>query len=175
LKLFVGKGGCVSCHKGSNFSDWKFHSTGISQTGANLPSEDRGRADGILEVVRDEFNCTSEWSDQPDKAKCEVSDLASRTSDAGSDPTELGAFKTPSLRSVSLSAPYFHTGTVRTLEEVVEFYDRGGDASGYLGTVDENVRKLNLSDEEKQQLSDFMRALEGQPLDASLMTDPRSP
>ena len=175
LKLFVGKGGCVSCHKGSNFSDWQFHSTGISQAGANLPPEDRGRADGILKVVRDEFNCTSEWSDHGDKANCEVSDLASRIADTGSDPTALGAFKTPSLRSVSLSAPYFHTGTLTTLDEVIDLYDRGGDASGFVGSVDENIRQLNLTDEEKQQLSAFLRALEGQPLDSSLVTDPRSP
>jgi cytochrome c peroxidase len=175
LKLFVGKANCVSCHRGSNFSDWKFHSTGISQAGANLPPEDRGRADGVLAVVRDEFNCMSEWSDHADKTQCEVSALSSRTPDAGSDPTELGSFKTPSLRSVSSSAPYFHTGTLGTLEDVIDLYDRGGDASGFLGTVDENIRQLSLSDEEKRQLAEFLSALEGQPLDSSLLTDPRSP
>jgi cytochrome c peroxidase len=175
LKMFVGKGGCVSCHKGSNFSDWNFHSAGISQTGTNLPAEDRGRADGVVAVVRDEFNCMSEWSDQPDKTKCEVNELVARISTTGPEPSELGAFKTPSLRSVSLSAPYFHTGTLRTLDEVIALYDRGGDPSGFLGTVDENVRQLNLSDDEKLDLVAFLIALEGQPLDSSLLTDPRSP
>ena len=175
LKLFVGKGNCVSCHKGSNFSDWKFHSTGISQAGANLPAEDRGRADGVPAVVRDEFNCLSEWSDQPDKTQCEVTELASRNSGAASEPNELGAFKTPTLRSVSLSAPYFHTGTLKTLEEVIGLYDRGGDPSGFLGSVDENIRQLSLSDDEKLALVAFLRALEGQPLDGSLLTDPRGP
>jgi len=61
------------------------------------------------------------------------------------------------------------------LEEVIDLYDRGGDPSGFLGTVDENIRQLSLSDEEKRQLADFLNALEGQPLDGSLLTDPRSP
>jgi cytochrome c peroxidase len=173
LKLFVGKGACVSCHKGANFSDWKFHNTGVAQTGANVPPEDRGRADGISKVVSDEFNCTSPWSDAPDKAGCEVNELLS--SGAAPDPAALGAFKTPSLRSVSLTAPYLHTGTLGSLEEVIDLYDRGGDASGFSGSVDGNIHQLHLSEQEKAALTDFLQALEGQPLPRSLLTDPRKP
>ncbi|MEH1852024.1 MAG: cytochrome c peroxidase [Nostoc sp.] len=62
-----------------------------------------------------------------------------------------GAFKAPGLRNVELTAPYFHNGGQATLEQVVDFYNRGGDF-GALGP-------LNLSPEEKQQLVAFLKGL----------------
>ena len=64
-----------------------------------------------------------------------------------------GAFKTPTVRNVSLTAPYMHDGSQETLMEVVEWYAKGGHPNDYL---DENVKKLELSDEEKQDLVAFM-------------------
>jgi len=69
-----------------------------------------------------------------------------------------GAFKTPTLREVALTAPYMHDGSIGTLEEVVEFYDRGGNRNPWL---DENVEKLGLTVEEKRALVAFLRALSG--------------
>lgn len=175
LKLFIGKGRCISCHLGSNFTDWQFHNTAVSQTGQNLPSEDRGRADGIGQVLRDEFNCASEWSDQPDKSRCEVKALTAAALDGGAAASAIGAFKTPSLRAVSSTAPYFHTGELKTLADVISFYDRGGDSSGFIGTRDEDIQKLELSDEEQQLLVEFLNSLDGQALDVSLTTAPALP
>jgi cytochrome c peroxidase len=66
-------------------------------------------------------------------------------------------FKTPSLRGVAETAPYMHDGSVRTLEDVVEFYNRGGaEADRELSPL---MRPLNLSDEEKRYLVEFLKAL----------------
>jgi len=163
LKLFVGKARCISCHLGPNLSDWKFHVTGVAQIGRELSDQDTGREAGIRSVKSDEFNCASEWSDHADKSRCAVNSL-------DVDASALGAFKTPSLRSASATAPYFHTGAVATLSEVIDFYDRGGDGSGFTGTLDPSIIPLDLSDSEKQQLLDLLNALDGRELDAALVT-----
>ncbi|NRF70675.1 c-type cytochrome [Aquincola sp. S2] len=67
-----------------------------------------------------------------------------------------GAFKTPTLRDVELTAPYFHTGTATTLMDTVEHYARGGDDRRNLSP---EVRKLNLSAAEKADLVAFMKTL----------------
>jgi len=69
------------------------------------------------------------------------------------------AFKTPSLRSVALTAPYMHTGGFKTLEEVVEFYNSGGEA---VPGKDAFMSALNLTDQEKKDLVEFMNGLTGE-------------
>lgn len=71
-----------------------------------------------------------------------------------------GAFKTPTLRDVASHSPYMHDGSQKTLEEVVEFYDQGGEANPQLDPL---IRKLNLTPEEKKDLVNFMKALNGNP------------
>jgi cytochrome c peroxidase len=66
-------------------------------------------------------------------------------------------FKTPSLRGVAQTAPYMHDGSVRTLEDVVEFYNRGGAQEDR--ELSPLMRPLNLSDEEKRYLVEFLKAL----------------
>jgi len=70
------------------------------------------------------------------------------------------AFKTPTLRDVELSAPYFHDGSAKTLEDVIEHYDRGGENSSGL---DPNMSPLKLSQQEKSELIAFMSALTTEP------------
>jgi cytochrome c peroxidase len=73
------------------------------------------------------------------------------------NPADRGRFKTPSLRNVELSAPYFHNGQFNTLEEVVEFYDRGGDFQS--PNHDPRIVPLGLSVGQKAALVAFMKAL----------------
>jgi cytochrome c peroxidase len=65
-----------------------------------------------------------------------------------------GAFKTPTCRNVALTAPYMHDGSQKTLEEVVEWYAKGGHPNP---TLDEKVKKLELSDQDKADLVAFMK------------------
>ena len=67
----------------------------------------------------------------------------------------LRLFKTPTLRDVALRGPYMHDGSLLTLEEVVDFYDRGGNQNPYL---DERIAPLHLSPEEKKALLAFLRS-----------------
>lgn len=71
------------------------------------------------------------------------------------------AFKTPTLRNVALTAPYMHNGVYRTLEEVVDFYDRGGGAGIGIDLPNQTLPAdpLNLSAREKADITAFMRAL----------------
>lgn len=72
---------------------------------------------------------------------------------------DLGAFKTPTVRDVEHSAPYMHDGSLATLEQVVEHYDKGGTANPALDT---DMKKLNLTAQEKSDLVAFMKALSGE-------------
>jgi cytochrome c peroxidase len=69
-----------------------------------------------------------------------------------------GSFKTPTLREIVRTAPYMHDGSLGTLAEVIEFYDRGGNRNP---EIDAEIRPLRLSPEEKRGLEAFLRALSG--------------
>ena len=64
-----------------------------------------------------------------------------------------GAFKTPTLRNVALSPPYMHDGSQQTLEEVVEWYNKGGHKNP---TLSDKMKVLNLTDQEKADLVAYM-------------------
>jgi len=72
--------------------------------------------------------------------------------------TDRGAFKTPSLRDVARRAPYFHDASMKTLEEVVRYYDKGGTSNDHL---DPSLHKLSLADEEIGDLVRFLESLTG--------------
>ena len=71
---------------------------------------------------------------------------------------DLGAFKTPTLREVARTAPYMHDGTLATLEEVIDFYDRGGNPNPYR---DPSLRPLRLTEQEKRALLSLLQSLSG--------------
>ncbi len=78
-----------------------------------------------------------------------------------------GAFKTPTLREVARTAPYMHDGSITTLEEVLEFYDRGGNNNPYLDPI---LRPLNLNAAEKRALLAFLHALSGEIREGTVST-----
>jgi len=75
------------------------------------------------------------------------------------DPRDWGVFKTPTLREIEHTAPYMHDGSLKTLEEVVDFYDKGCKPNRNL---DPNIKPLHLSDQEKKELVAFLKALSGE-------------
>ena len=70
-----------------------------------------------------------------------------------------GAFKTPGLREVTKHAPYMHDGSVATLRETVELYNRGGDKNPWLSP---KIEALDLTDEEVDAIVAMMQALDGE-------------
>jgi len=151
-ELFKGKAKCVDCHLHSSasptFSDDKFHNTGIR--GKDLSFETLAqRAEELLV--------------QSKEAPLDVTVLAHNPqfSDLGrflitTKPQDIGAFKTPTLRDIELTGPYMHDGSLRTLLDVVRFYNQGGAKNPRL---DEKMTSLNLSEEEMSAVVEFLRAL----------------
>lgn len=84
--------------------------------------------------------------------------LDSGRSKVTSKQEDRGAFKTPTLREIARTAPYMHDGSIATIEEVIEYYDRGGNPNPYL---DRELHPLNLTAEEKEALLEFLGALSG--------------
>jgi cytochrome c peroxidase len=75
------------------------------------------------------------------------------------DPRDWGLFKTPTLREIEHTAPYMHDGSLKTLEDVVEFYNKGGVPNKNL---DANIKPLHLTDQEKSDLVAFLKSLSGE-------------
>lgn len=113
--LYESKAQCWRCHSGSNFTDERFHNTGVSW---GRSPEDLGR-----------YQFTK-------------------------NPADLGQFKTPTLRGVSLRPPFMHDGSIATLEDVVEYYNRGGQTNPHLSPL---IKPLNLSKDDLSALVAFLK------------------
>jgi cytochrome c peroxidase len=84
-----------------------------------------------------------------------------------------GAFRTPTLRNVAITAPYMHAGQLPSLRAVVDFYDQGGGTPSS-GALDPLLHPLGLSAAEKEELVLFLETLTLDPLPAELLEAPRS-
>jgi cytochrome c peroxidase len=170
LKLFVGAGHCDLCHSGPTFSDGQFHNLGLPLLPGEAP--DPGRAQGIVEVRADIFNAAGPFADHPsEEAKEQLAFLPKPA-------TQLGAFKTPTLRNVALTAPYMHDGRFADLKEVMKFYAEGAAAShGRLVGEREATANLvpHLSATEQADLIAFLATLTGPPPPPALRQPPARP
>jgi cytochrome c peroxidase len=166
-KLFVGRAACNECHSGPMMSDNRFHNHGVPQIGTKVPTVDRGRIEAVEKVLRDEFNSVGLYSDTTGGGL--LTDLIAR-------PADLGAFKTPTLRNVSRTGPYMHTGGFSSLWDVMVWYNEAAGTDGFQGKrAPASEVPLHLSDEDLNDLVEFMRALEGDPLPTDLVTPPALP
>jgi cytochrome c peroxidase len=147
LKLFIGKGNCVTCHNGPRFTDNGFHNTGVPPV-PDLPL-DRGRVDAVAQVQADPFNCFGAYRDG-DVGAC--GELRFMVKDA---PELVRAYKTPSLRGVAGRPPYMHAGQFSSLDEVVAHYSKA--APSVEGTSE--IHPLQLSDRERSALVAFLKTL----------------
>jgi cytochrome c peroxidase len=160
-ELWNGKGRCNTCHPFGdttpNFSDNKFHNIGVAAKARDFAALARQAA---------AVAGAAELAAHPD-----FSELGRFV--ATRQPRDIGAFKTPGLRDVALTAPYMHDGSEATLLDVVDFYDRGGEPNPYL---DGGVVPLKLTEQEKKDLVAFMESLTGQgegAPDRPALRDPR--
>lgn len=170
--LFFGKARCANCHVGENFTDGQFHNLGVGVRDGKVPGDAVGRF--------------------------------ARLPTGHKNAEMVGAFRTPTLRGLVSTAPYMHDGSENTLEKVIEFYDRGGNANEFLSTKlrDLDAEKsfvasrqnkseykgppvkffsrdnmpivpleLKLSKQDHKDVANFLRALEGDPVDP-IVSDP---
>jgi cytochrome c peroxidase len=125
-RVFVGKGGCASCHSGATFTDGGFHTTDV---------KDVGRAEDILIVLASPYNLAGRFNDDP--AGTNVRAEATRA--LKQQPLHRGQFRVPSLRNVAVTPPYLHDGSRETLREAVQ---HGGVRALPAGDVDDLVAFL---------------------------------
>lgn len=151
LRLFIGRGQCVSCHNGPLFTNFEFHNTGVLVVPGQLPP--MGRYDGIRIARNDPFNCLGKYSDA-EVSDCVELRFARDTNDL------VGAHKTPTLRNVAHTAPYMHGGQLETLEAVLKHYNEAP-----VSMLSHNEAKpLDLRPAELRQLLAFLLTLSA-PLD----------
>jgi cytochrome c peroxidase len=151
LALFNGKARCMSCHMMSSSNpigtDNLFHNIGVSARKQNF----EGLAAQALNVLKDGSN-----TEALDKLAIEtdMSELGRFlvTKKRG----DIGAFKTEQLRNVGLTAPYMHDGSLKTLWDVVDHYNKGGETNAYL---DGGIEPLDLSEEEINDVVAFLFSL----------------
>jgi cytochrome c peroxidase len=167
--LFTGKGNCVMCHpvgeKHALFTDDAFHDTGIGYFRHEVVAADAAPvpveiAPGVVIPVDREYIASISEKREPDYGRFEVTQ----------QPADMWRFRTPSLRNVAVTAPYMHDGSLRTLEDVVRFYARGGVSHPGLDPL---LRPVALSDEEVADLVAFLESLTSSDL-ARLIEDARS-
>jgi cytochrome c peroxidase len=148
LRLFIGKANCVNCHNGARLTDDHFHNTGVPVSSL-VATPDSGRATGVRQVTRDEFNCLSKYSDaRPDQC----SELRFAVTEG---PELLRAYKTPSLRGVAERAPYMHAGQFVSLEQVMAHYSRSSSAP--FGKSE--LKRLQLKPREIRKIEAYLRTL----------------
>ena len=116
-KLFLNeeKTQCLQCHNGPLLSNGDFHNVGTGNF--STVDQDFGRVWGIQSVLMDEFNCLGKFSDAKQEACSQLRFLNKDVSH-----TLYGAFKTPGLRHLKHTAPYFHDGSAKTIPEVIRHY-----------------------------------------------------
>jgi cytochrome c peroxidase len=159
LKLFAGRGQCVLCHAGPNLADGEFHNVGLPRRAGSPP--DKGRFVGIRKLQEDRFNGLNEFSDDRSLgANIKLRYLIVKL-------TNLGEFKTPTLRNIAETAPYMHDGRFATLKEILDFYSELPGEPVY-GHREETLKPLNFTEREKEDLVAFLESLTGAALDESL-------
>jgi cytochrome c peroxidase len=158
--LFTGKANCSSCHQiteeSALFTDRLMHNTGIGyqRSMSNMPAETKIQiAPGKRITVSGDVVADASEPPLPDLGLYEITE----------NPHDRWKYRTPTLRNVTLTAPYMHDGSVSTLREVIAFYNGGGIANELLDPL---LRPLSLNDEESRQLLAFLSALTGDNVDA---------
>ena len=153
LKIFIGKGGCTTCHSGPNFTNGEFYYTGLSRL-APRGEPDPGRQAGIRRLMESRFNLLSPYNDDKTGAS------AARTREASLEKAKahFGEFKVPSLRNLILTAPYGRDGSVETLAEVVRHYS-GLDAVNLNAKDGTPAKPPNLTAREQTDLIVFLQSL----------------
>jgi|SRR6188768_244778 len=161
--LFVGPAECVKCHSGPRLTDDAFHNVGLSPAVVAVAiqdTDDRGAALGISEALKD-----------PTSSAGPLSDGDRRQLPSSPGPELEGAFRTPGLRCNARHPSFMHTGQLRSVAKVVDFFARGGDAAGhYPGTSE--IGALGLGDQQKADLVAFLGTLNGPGPETTLRTAP---
>mgnify|MGYP002632261988 CR=1 FL=1 len=147
LALFQGKARCITCHNGPLMSDEDYHFL-------DLPQNKLFEKDPLRQVA---LRYQHYIRGVPEEV------YRSANSDLGlyyttKKDSDRGRFRTPSLRYLDYTAPYMHNGVFGTVEDVIDFYDQGG---GEAPSQSRLIQPLNLTEDEKFELAEFLYSLSG--------------
>jgi cytochrome c peroxidase len=184
--IFQTKGRCVVCHGGPELSNAavdtvgpnpmermvmgdlgvRLYDTGYYHIGVRPGAEDAGLAgaDPVAHMPLSQSEITRQRVCNDPSLSFSIpgrpgDGIPQSPLNCNDDIARSGFFKAPQLRNVALTAPYFHNGSQLTLEQVVEFYNRGGDFNQgtELSIMDPDIVRLGLTLQDKQDLVDFLR------------------
>jgi cytochrome c peroxidase len=148
--LFTGKGRCGSCHTYDPslplFGDNRFHNAGVAARRQDFNQLAKRAADGTAAGNKAEIDKLALGTDYSELGRFLITQKQE----------DIGAFKTPFLRDVLLTGPYMHDGSLETLWDVVEFFNKGGERNPFL---DAEMKPLGLTESEVDDLVNFLGAL----------------
>ncbi|HEY3365076.1 MAG TPA: cytochrome c peroxidase [Symbiobacteriaceae bacterium] len=150
LALFAGKANCIQCHSGALFTNQSFAAIGVPrnkefdtdvqrQIALRFQFYSRGVPEAEYRKADDDLGLYYFTKRDQDKYK----------------------FRVPSLRDLTYTGPYMHNGVFTTLDQVVDFYNKGG---GDVPNKDPRLKPLNLSSSEQKALVAFLLSLSGDPV-----------
>jgi len=148
--LFKRKAGCARCHTGPRFTDDQPYNLGVPENNDIWSDPLRH----VTYVTYAKFMGVENYMNLRRDVGAYV-----RTHTA--DGSDIGRFVTPTLRELKYTAPYMHNGVFESLEDVIDFYSKGG---GDDPNKDPRLKPLNLSTDEKADLIAFLMSLSGDPL-----------
>ncbi|NOQ36301.1 MAG: c-type cytochrome [Methylococcaceae bacterium] len=147
LRIFRRKGNCANCHEiswnNALFTDNRFYNIGVGSKALEtvldklLQAQKQGKPITSLNLTPQQLS---------ELGRFNVTGISS----------DIGKFKSPTLRNIALTAPYMHDGSMETLAEVIEYYNKGGNKNPFL---DAAIFPLNFSLQEKQDLEAFLQSL----------------
>jgi len=148
-RLFFGRAGCVPCHPAPLFTDHDFHNIGVRESGSVVNRTKTGSE-------------TGRFAEVPLGLK---------------EKRLIGAFRTPSLRNLPQTPPYFHDGSSGLLDGVVNYFNKELEFQAFLDPLllgsPTAARRLDLEDKEVRALAVFLRALDGEPVPAVIAEPPK--
>jgi cytochrome c peroxidase len=151
LNLYRTKARCQDCHAigqtSAIFTDNKFHNLGVGFK----------RIESKVLQIANAFRKAKQAGQDIDKAILGDADVSELGQFAVTlRPSDIGRFKSSTLRNITVTGPYMHDGSIKTLEEVIELYNKGGEANAFL---DSGIRPLGLTEQEKADLLEFIKSL----------------
>ncbi|MBX3205960.1 MAG: cytochrome-c peroxidase [Labilithrix sp.] len=149
--LYNGKARCVSCHQISSSSpigsDNRFHNIGVSARKQNFES----LANKALEALAKD---SSKEAQDRFALQTDLSELGRFV--VTKNRSDIGAFKSQQVRNVGITAPYMHDGSIATLWDVMDHYNKGGEPNAFL---DGGIEPLALTEKEIDQVVAFLFSL----------------
>ena len=150
LTLFRTRARCSVCHNLNTsfpfFTDGNYRNTGVAGNSAHFDGLARRATALSIEASLNELRDLNNQKGKAELGRFLVTGNA----------LDIGSFRTPMLRNIELTAPYFHDGSAATLADVIRYYSRGGNENT---SRDWELQAVNLSEREQQDLIEFLKSL----------------